>query len=933
MTTLTQRSFSSGELSPSLYARVDFTRYGSGLRTCRNAIVLRYGGLSNRPGTSFVSEVSDSSKKVRLIPFIFSQTQTYVLEFGDQYMRVHKEGVQLTESSKTITGITKAAVAVVTSTAHGYSNGDEVYINGVAGMVEVNNRNFKIQNVTANTFELVKMGGGALNSTAFGTYTSGGLSYKIYEIVTDYLEAELPELNYVQSADVVTIVHPDHKPMELSRLGDTNWSIDEISFSPDVDRPGFISATKGATGTNTYRYKVTAVDAETFEESLAADDGGIMNITAITNANPCVVSSTAHGLANDDEIIIENVGGMTELNGRNFYVDNVTANTFELYGVDSTDYGTFLYGEAFRVFAEITTAAAPTATAPHVITWNKVETAVEYNIYKETNGVYGQIGVASGSSFNDININPNTSYTPPLSRNPFVGIGNYPSVVTYIQQRLCFANVDNDPEKIFMSKAGNFKNFTTSSPSQSDDAITFNMAGRQINEVKSMLDLGRLVIMTSGGEWSVSGDQAGVITPTTINTKQYSYNGSGQLSPIIIDGAAIYQQARGSIIRDLNYNFEVDGYTGNDLTIFSAHLFDNYTIVDWAFQQIPHSILWVVRSDGKLLGLTFVRSQEVMAWHVHDFDGGEVENVAVVPDGNEDYVYVTVKRTINGVVTRYVERLNSRQINDIEDVKLMDSSLTYDGRNTSATTATVVGGTLWDETEELSLGIVGQFTAAEVGNSYYLTVGDDTIRFEVTQYISSGGVKVRPHKTVPVSMRGVSTTTWSRAVDQLSGLWHLEGKEVSVFGDGFVVASPNNPSYNVVTVVDGTISLDKTYAVIHVGLPYVTDVETLDVDTPSGETLSDKKKIVGKVNLYVEETRGLWVGKKPTGSDLLNGLTEPKIRNNEDYDSPVSLKTDTVGVNIESNWDGNGRVFIRQVDPVPMTILSVSPAGKYPFSN
>ena len=143
MTTLSQRTFSSGELAPALYARVDFFRYSTGLRTCKNAIVLRYGGVSNRPGTKFVQEVENSAERVRLIPFIFNSSQTYVLEFGNQYMRVIKNGSQVTLPAVNISGATRAnPVVITTGSSHGYATGDEVYISGVEGMIELNNRNF-----------------------------------------------------------------------------------------------------------------------------------------------------------------------------------------------------------------------------------------------------------------------------------------------------------------------------------------------------------------------------------------------------------------------------------------------------------------------------------------------------------------------------------------------------------------------------------------------------------------------------------------------------------------------------------------------------------------------------------------------------------------------------------------------------------------------
>lgn len=938
MTTLSQRSFSSGELSPSLYARVDLVRYATGLRTCKNNIVLRYGGVANRPGTSYIGEASDPDNLVRLIPFVFNSSQTYVLEFGDQYMRVIKSGDFVKINSSNITDITQASPGVVTSAGHPFSNGDDIYISGVIGMVEVNNRYFRVSNATANTFTLELMdGSGDLDTSGFSAYSSSGTVEEVYKITTPYLSAELFTLDYVQSADVISIAHPNHPPYELSRTGDSSWSLDLAQFQPDISFPTGISASAGGAGSNTYKYIVTAIDSESGEESLPGNTSSTASISGATQADPCVITATAHGFSNDDQVRITGVVGMTELNDRIFYIDNVAANTFQLVDIDSTNYTAWSSGgTATKVNYTLSSAAAPSTSAPHTISWTKVADAIEYNIYKESNGVYGQIGVASGTSFKDINIGANTTLTPPASRTPFIGSGNYPSTVTYIQQRKAYANTDNDPEKIWLSRTGNFNNFTTSNPAQDDDAITFTMAGRQVNEVRNMIDLGRLVILTSGGEWSAAGNEAGIITPSSINTKQYSYNGSGELPPIIIDGAAIYQQARGSIIRDLAYDLNVDGYSGNDLTIFSAHLFDEYTLVDWTYQQIPHSILWVVRSDGVLLGLTFVRNQQVLAWHRHDL-GGTVESVTSIPDGNEDRLYVVVKRTINGVDKRYIEKLNTRQISDIKDSIFMDSAYTYDGRNTTATTMTLSGGTNWTYDEDLTLtASASYFVSSDVGNSIHLLDSSgQLIRAKIKSYTSATVVTINPNKTVPTSLRSTAAASWSKAINTISGLNHLEGEDVSVFGDGFVVASPNNASYDTVTVTDGSVTLSENYSVIHIGIPYLSDLETLNIDTAGGETISDKKQIVGKVNLFVEETRGIWAGAEPPADDSvdpLSGLTELKIRNTESYDSPVSLTTKNVSIVIQPQWNSNGRVFIRQVDPVPMTILSINPAGKFPFN-
>lgn len=859
MSSLSQKSFASGELTPSLHANVNLSKYQSGLATCRNFMVMRHGGVSNRPGTSFVGEVKDSTKSVRLIPFIFNSSQTYVLEFGDQYIRVIKDGSQVLETAKNITAATQANPCQLTVTGHGYTTGQEVYVSGISGMTELNNRNFKITVVDTNNITLSYMNGSAVNSTGFGAYVSGGTVKRVYTISSPYVKADLPALKFIQSADVVTLTHPSYEVRELSRSGDTSWSLSVVTFEPSIPAIGSISSSViGTTGSTEYKYRITAVSSETFEESLAGATETISN-------------------------------GNATLSNSNY--NNITW----------TDYGS----------------------------------GYQYNVYRYTGNVYGLLAITEAPSYADKGlVDPDPSINPPSARNPFASAGEYPACCTYYQQRLFFANQDNNTEAVYSSRIGAFKNFTQSLYSQDDEAVTFSMTGRQVNSVNHLLDLAALIIFTDSGEWTAQGDAAGTITPTSINLKQYSYNGSHpNLSPIVIGNNAIYVQKDGAIVRDLGFNYQVDGYSGNDLTIFANHLLEGFEIVDWSYAKSPNSIVWAVRDDGTLLGLTYLKEQEMLGWHRHDFqDDTYCENVCVVPEGNESAVYLTINRVIDGQEKRYIERFSTRFISDIKDAKFLDSHLSYDGRNVGSTTMTL-SGSGWTYNDTLTLtASASTFSSTSVGNEVHFYLDDGSVlRCSITAYTSGTVVSVKPNKTVPVSLQAVAHFDWAMAVDELSGLWHIEGEDVSVFADGYVVANPNNPSYQTKTVENGRVVLDKAYAVIHVGLPYTSDIETLDIDTISGETIADKSKNTGKVTLYVEKTRGLFVGaKEPTG-ELLDGLTEIKSRLFENYDEPVDLATGKMDIIIRSEWNSNGRIFIRQIDPVPASILAIIPAGLYPF--
>ena len=224
-------NFTAGELSPRLDGRTDLGKYFNGSKTLENMVVHPHGGASRRPGTKFIHEVKTSSAQTRLIPFEFSTTQTYIMEFGHQYIRFFKDSGIITESNKTISGATQANPIVITSNSHGYNNGDHVIISGVVGMTELNGKTFKVADKTTNTFELQTVDGTDINSSAYTAYGSGGVANKIYEIASPYSTADLPTIKFAQSADLMYLVHPSYAIRKLTRSGHTNWTLSTPSLS------------------------------------------------------------------------------------------------------------------------------------------------------------------------------------------------------------------------------------------------------------------------------------------------------------------------------------------------------------------------------------------------------------------------------------------------------------------------------------------------------------------------------------------------------------------------------------------------------------------------------------------------------------------------------------------------------------------------------
>jgi len=595
-TTFAFSSFTAGELSPRLDGRADLDKYYKGCKTLENFLIHPHGGAKRRPGTEFIHEVKDSSKQTRLIPFEFSTVQTYILEFGDQYIRFYKDEGIIVEGDVTISGITQANPAVVTATAHGYNNGDDIIISSVGGMSEVNGKTFRVANKTANTFELTDVDGNNIDSTSFTAYTSGGIANRIYEISSPYLEAELEDIKFAQSADVMYICHPNHQVRKLSRTGHTNWTLSTVTFNV----PPF-QAHNATTTTLTSSH--TAV-------------GATATITA----------SATTGINNGD-------------------------------GFKSTDVGRAIhFNDGHLIVTGFTSTTQVTATVV--------------------------VALGSGSATTD------------WALGSFSDTTGHPSVVTFFEQRLVFAGTTEEPQTLYFSVSGDYENFDDAYHTSVDatSSMQYTIASNQVNAIKFLTATRTLIVGTTGGEFSVSGGGTDVaITPTNILIKKQSNHGSADVSPLSVGNVTLFLQRAKRKIRELAYNFDVDGYLAPDLTILAEHVTEG-GLNEMAYQQEPDSIAWGVRADGQLVGLTYQRAEEVVGWHRHKLGGsfgvdnfGHVESVASIPGTlNEDTLYVIVKRTINGATRRYVEYFTNYEIDNVTDSWFVDSGLQYEG---SATTS------------------------------------------------------------------------------------------------------------------------------------------------------------------------------------------------------------------------------------------------------
>jgi len=677
--------------------------------------------------------------------------------------------------------------------------------------------------------------------TQGATLMSGGVPY---EIANPYAEADLFDIHYVQSADVMTLVHPNYAPRELRRLGTTNWTLTTINFGSPIAAPSGVTATRyipasSSTNADTYEtmsYVVTAIAADEIGESISS------SVASVTN---------------------------------NIFVTGAT----------------------------------------NTISWSAVAGASRYRVYKLLGGLYGYIGSTTGTSIVDNNIAPDLSVTPPNYDNEFTSTGNYPGAVSYFEQRRCFAGTINEPQKIWMTKSGTESNLSYGLPIRDDDRIEFRVAAREANTIRHIVPLTQLLLLTGSAEWRVSSLNSDEITPTTISVRPQSYIGASNVQPVIINNALVYCSARGGHVRELGYNWQASGFITNDLSIRSANLFDNYEITDMAFAKAPIQMIWFISTSGMLLGLTYTPEQQVGAWHKHDTDG-TFESCTVVAEGNEDRLYVVVKRTIGGVTKRYVERMASRHFDSIEDAFFVDSGATYDGTNTSATTVTVSGGTTWGPADVLTItASTAIFTypgTGDVNDAIVLTdSAGNTYRLTIRSTTSTTVATARVDVTLPSALRNTATRLYSFARNTISGLTWLEGKSVSILADGAV--QPKK------TVTSGSITIDRAASIIHIGLEYDSDLQSLPlamgIDNGMGQ---GRYKNVNKAWLRVYQSSGIFIG--PNADNLV----EAKQRTTEPYGTPPELKTQEIQIMLTPSWLDSGQVFVRQSDPLPLTIVGMT---------
>jgi hypothetical protein len=313
----------------------------------------------------------------------------------------------------------------------------------------------------------------------------------------------------------------------------------------------------------------------------------------------------------------------------------------------------------------------------NTISWGAVTGATRYRIYAADNQQdYGWIGDAVGTTFTDDYILPDLSDAPPQAYNPFSG-ANYPSTVTFVEQRLAWARTTAQPNAVYMSRTADFENMDASRPIRADDSIVFRIAAQKVNAVNALVPMEKLLALTGDALFVITGSNADYLSasPPPRAVRQSS-RGASRLKPLVIDEVVFYRPIVGTDIRTLGYTFEIDGYQSNDMSIFSPGFFRGFSLNSWSYSLEPMSIIWSCRNDGVGLAFTWQKEQQVWGWTQFLTQGLFLDTCTIEEQG-ESRTYFLVQRTFGGVVKTFLERMASAKVQDQTQDCYLDCSVTF----------------------------------------------------------------------------------------------------------------------------------------------------------------------------------------------------------------------------------------------------------------
>lgn len=788
-----QTSFNAGELSPLWSARVDMAKYGNGCNELVNFKPLPEGPIKRRDGTIYVGKAKDNAKRVWLQEFIYSATDSYVLEFGDGYIRFFTDNGRLLIPGKP--PLWNVAVNY-TQGALVRDGSDVVYYCKVAN----------IGNAPPNT-----------------TYWHQ-LEDLIYEIPSPYSLSDLTDsdgllrLDFEQTGDALFIAHPSYAPYKLTRSGSTTWLLNPLSLTDgpfeDVDPDQTVTV-----------YSSAATGAVTLTASSAIFDPEMVGTLFLLE------QKKADGYA------VWEVGKAIALSAER----RSDSNVYQALNAATT--GTVK--PTHRIGARFDGDTG--------VQWEYLHSGYGVARIDSIGGGGTTAGATVLSRIPSQAVgagNASTRWAKAAWR-PSVG---YPSLVKIFRERLCFArgqqvwgSVAGDFES-FASRDG--------AETLPDSAFSILIGSSESNAAVWMVADDALLIGTRRQIFAVREvTSAEVFGPGNIKAEEEEKYSARKVHPVKIGGSTLFSQYSGRKWRDVRYTFAEEGYQATDLMVLSGHILKGQT-VQMKYAQEPSSIVWTCCADGSLVGLTYMLEQDVIGWHAHQIGGsGIVESVAVIPspEGTYDQLWLSIRRTIDGGTKRYIERMSADwdgELQPLHEAVYCDAAGIFDGTINPGTlpTVTLTGGTTWEPFDGGTATLTGvsfSTSASDLGDHLVLTDADGVeARVRIDDVTTPTAPLVTFMTSIPASMRGVAVSDVKWARDVITGLDYLEGEMVDILAEG----SPQPQQ----EVTAGQITLTTPAWYVVAGLPCPASGETMRIEAGSANGISQ-----GKIKRIIEVTARL----------------------------------------------------------------------------
>ncbi len=665
-------SFNGGELSPWTDPRLDLEKYRNSCRTLENFRPNVYGGAFSRAGTIYIAEQDTPAEIGRVVPFEFSATTNLVLVFSDELIRVWSTG-----TTPAMPTVNSTSTAGTWASLQGYTPGTYIEKTGTnAGIY----------------YCLV-----AHTSVTFATDLGAG-KWEVatdFKIATPYASEDLAALQFEQLNDRIYISHPDHAPRVLSRVAANRWTLELLDLEyPPLRDENITAVTLDASAVTGFAITVTASD-DTFDAGHVGSRWVMIHRRDEPSVELGIKAAVTVGTASAELYVLgEWSCSLVAAEGTANW--NVTAVIQR-----STDKSTW---ETIRTIAGSRLDQSGLITGTEIDPcWLRIKKTVQDGS-PPTNGSwkleainpdhYGIFEITGYTSVTEVTAEVlfelgSTDATTKWQEAAWSDYRGWPRSVCIHETRLFFGGNEAQPQTIWSSVIDDFGNFRTGS--DDDLGLAFTLAGQKANAVQWLVSQEALIIGTSGAEGPMGSRESDkALTPTNAKAGRFTQTGSAHIRAIPVQDAVIFVQRSARKAWEFAFAFESDGYKANDLTLLAEHVTDG-GITGISLQRNPESVLWAVTGDGTLLGLSYDRAQNVAGWCRYVTDGA-FESVAVTGgEGEEDELWVTVRRTVDGNTVRYLERFQPDRMRllkdgDAEHLCSADSAVIYD--STPATTIT-----------------------------------------------------------------------------------------------------------------------------------------------------------------------------------------------------------------------------------------------------